>query len=340
MTRLLSASLSGFMIVQSGKAGDHQQLIVECRIPEWDQINLVLRLLDKNRQELTSVDCQQMLSGDEQFETTELEKIPHGARYHGARKIFRDRKFCCVHAEFLIPEGDYKNCVYFALSIGKVTGEDTSTPSNKQWQCQPDCIHFETDRRELRKKDSGAGAMFLLITQEQASLRMEELLQKFPRLRWLDQVTSDAVASLWIHLFGGVSPLLTESFMNRKKIERIIYGAIKFASKNVFRDRVTRSKNRQVGPEFLADLASPAYDPSDPIPGEVDSHQLEIALRHVEEVAGKYEYAELLRRAIEGELVSALAVEMGINTKTARVRVCRGRNRLNLPSLQQASRSR
>ena len=215
------------------------------------------------------------------------------------------------------------------LNIESALPTNDSACENTRPSQGTNCIRLEVQRKALKTKDDGFGALFFLVTPAQATQRIDELVRRFPRLRWKDSVTSDALAKLWMRMFNGEPPTLTKPLFDRHEIRRVVFGAIKFARRDEFRE-TTRSKYQQVDDEILDEIVVDQPLIEDESSFEMDSRQLEIALGHIAEVAGKNGNGELLRRRLQGESISRLADEYGISSRSARVHVSRGRAKLGL----------
>ena len=341
MIRIPSRWLSGFVIAESKLSGSRRLLILECWSPEWDSVNLKIRLLDRDRNEVCSKDCQMEVCIKTQWETLAVGKIPFGKRYERATTIFRSRRFRRVRARIEIPESIFKNSVYFVLNLAQSKDVSDASAFDRQWYSECDCIHLETDRRNLQKNRSGTGHILLLTTREHANARMVEIMETFPRLRWQDRITSTAASSLHTRLFNGTdSPLLTDRVANRLDFRRIIFGAIKFARTNAFSKRGNRKADRFETGVFLDRLAPPEYVTSyEPAESDIDKDQLTIALRHIEEVAGNAILADLLRRDIQGEDVAKIVGTLGMDIRNVQVRLSRQRKRLVLPRRRKDSQA-
>ena len=324
--------LSGFVIIESKMVGSERRLTMDFWLPQWLIVYFRIRLLDKHEDEIVSETGNQEFDISRQAVTSAAGEIPFGNCFERAKEIFRRRQFRRVRIRSMIPESAYKDAVYFVLDVAEVSREDTLQTCDKPWFQQPNCIHLQTDRRNLQKNGIGHGAMFLLMTQEQVRLRIEEIVEKFPRLRWQDRFTVTALANLWRRMFNGKdSPLITSRVTTRRVFRMIIAGATKFAKKNAFTRRGKRKSDRFERAVFLEDATAPEYDPADPGPGFVDPHQLEIAQKHIEEIAGDMVQAEVLTGQIQGETVAAMARNHGLDVRNTQVRISRSRKQLCLP---------
>jgi hypothetical protein len=321
---------SGFAVIVSRKVGSQRHLNIECGVPDWELVNLRIHLLDKHHDPIHVADQSSGLNIDERLESTAVEKVPLKEPYMRAAAMFNTRTLRTIQASIKIPEFYYKKAHRFVLNITRAVKAGEETPNEAPSANPADCIWLETDRRAFKRRDEGFGALFWLVTKVQADRRIEEMIRTFPRLRRDDRATCDALFSLWLRLFSGDSPLLYETKHDRQRLEKVVCGAIKFAQKNVFRERKSRSKFHQAEDEDLDGLAADPVFLTEGVPRECDAKQLEIAMAHIDEVTGSREGSELCRRALQGETISEVAAEMGMNSENARTRVSRCRSRLGL----------
>lgn len=332
MKSLRRSWLSGFLIVESKLIGPERHLTLEFWLPHWLIVYFRVRLLDKHEDEIASETGNQEFDIEQKVETTTLRRIPFGNRFERAKEILRGRQFRRARIRVKFSENAYKNAVYFVLDLAEVPPEHTKHTCDRPWYQQQNCIHLQTDRRNLQKNHAGHGAMFLLMTQQQVGLRMEEIVETFPRLRWQDRYTVAALRSLWRRMFNGTdSPLITHRVTTRRVFRMIISGAIKFEKRRAFTKRGKRKPDRFEKQLFLEDAPAPEYDPYDPGPGFVDPHQLEIAQKHVHEVAGDRLLAEILTGQIQGETISEMAKNYGLDVRNTQVGISRYRQLLCLP---------
>jgi hypothetical protein len=325
-----SNRLSGFAVVKSTPSFSCRHLNVECWVKDEECVVLSIQLLDKQRNPIGS--CR---NGDgfilrEELQTESHKEIPFEKPYGRAKKIFRNRQLHRVQVEISIPESLFKRASHFVLNIASASPEKDAASENTCPSRGMNCIRLEADRKTLKTKDDGHGALFFLVTPAQATQRIDELVRMFPRLRWQDSATSDALAKLWTRMFSGEPPTLTKPLFDRDEIRRVVFGAIKFARRNEFRERTTRSKFQQADDEILDEIVAAQPIIEDESSFEMDSRQLEIAFGHIAEVAGKNGNGELLRRRLQGESISRLADDYGISSRSARVHVSRGRAKLGL----------
>ena len=326
MDKTLRPWLSGFAIIESKMIDSERQLTLEFWLPEWIDIYFRIRLLDKHEDEIASETGNQEFDIERQMETSAAGKIPFGKRFERAREIFRGRQFRRVRLSVKFSESAYKDAVYFALDVAEVSQEVAVQTRKKQWYQQPSCIHLQTDRRNLQKNDSGYGNMFLLVTQEQARIRTDDIIEKYPRLRWRDWFTAEAQLELWRRMFKGKdSPLLTNRVSRSRVFTKMVCGAVKFAK------RGKRKSNRFEWNVFLEDIPAPEYDPTDLGPSFVDPHQLQIAQKHIEEVARDRVQAEILTGQIQGDKVADMAKLYKLDVRNSQIHVSRSRTRLGLP---------
>jgi hypothetical protein len=197
--------LSGFVIIESKMVGSERRLMLEFWLPDWLVIYFKFRLLDKNEDEIASETGNQEFDSERQVESSGARKIPFGTRYEQAKEIFRKRPFRRVRIPVKFAEHYYRSAMYVVVDVAEVPPEDAEKVCDQPWYRQPNCIHLRTDRRRLQENRVGHGATFLLITHEKVQGRLEELIEKFPRLRWQDRFTRAAVQSLWRRLFNGRS---------------------------------------------------------------------------------------------------------------------------------------
>jgi hypothetical protein len=322
--------LSGFAVVKSRPFGSSRHLIIDCWVQEWEFVELSIQLLDKQREPIGTCENADGFILCENLKTEMHEKLPFEPPYERAKQIFRDRTLHRVQIKLSISELLYKRASHFVLGIARTVPDIKAAMENAGTLKEMESIQLETERRALKRQDNGSGAMFFLVTPAQATRGIKKLLRMFPRLRWQDSVTSDALANLWTRMFSGRPPLLTTPLFGQEEIRKVVFGAIKFAKRDQFRERTTRSKYQQVDDEILNDVVSPQLHLEDEAPIEVISRQIEIAIGHIAEVAGRNGVGDMLRRRIQGENLSMLADEFGISHRNARVHVSRGRAKLGL----------
>lgn len=121
--------------------------------------------------------------------------------------------------------------------------------------------------------------------------------------------------------------------MRRSNLRQLIFGEIKFARKQAYRDRTTRfglaRGTRHVVDEF-PDVAAAQDDDADL------AYQREVAWMFIREYARREVCVELIERSLLlGGTVSAVAIELRINCGSARSEVSRFRKYLNLPMKRQ-----
>jgi hypothetical protein len=114
-------------------------------------------------------------------------------------------------------------------------------------------------------------------------------------------------------------------------LRKIVYGAIKFERRKGYSKRQRTAFGVETN-ALLDDIAALESDSNSPGAGLVGDRELEIARKHVEEVAGDKVLAEIIIRQIQGEKVADLATEFGLDVRRTQVWVSRLRQSLGLPA--------